>query len=259
MIFYVFVGQQFLQAEDATWDGPELDEDDNVLNFINSVGDWIQWTVSSDTAGPATIAFRYESASDRPLELKVNGVVLDSSLDFPSTSSFGEWQLVHVEVPLVIGDNLIRITAIGHSGGSVAGLIVVTWPSATTTTNSTSTTTSTAATTSSTAACLIEEISYGQGSGVNDGLADPRHNDAESCRSYCKSNYPNSIYFSWFSTTASWTQGHKRCFCKTSNADPENKVGIYSGNVHCVGVTSATSTTTISTGMIVLPHFTGLG
>ena len=139
MIFYVLVGQQFLQAEDATWDGPELD--DGALDFINSVGDWIQWTVSSDTAGTATIAFRYESDSDRPLELRGNGVVLNSSLDFPSTSSSGEWQLVHVVVPLVIGDNLIRITAIGHGGGVVAGLIVVTWPSTTTTTVTPTTTT----------------------------------------------------------------------------------------------------------------------
>ena len=97
MVFYVFVGQQFLQAEDATWDGPELDS--GALDFINSVGDWAQWTVSSATAGTATIAFPYASISNRPLELKVNGVVLDSSLAFPSTGSFSNWQLVQV-IPL---------------------------------------------------------------------------------------------------------------------------------------------------------------
>ena len=206
------------------------------MDFINSVGDWAQWTVSSDTAGTATIAFPYASTSNRPLELKVNGVVLDSSLAFPSTGSFSDYQLVQVEVPLVIGNNLIRITAIGHSGANVAGLIVVTWPSTTTTTISSSTTTSTAATTSSTSACLIEEISYGHGSSVNDAMADPKRNDAESCRSFCKSNYPTAMYFTWISTTSSWTAAHKRCYCKTSNAGPRvNNGGTFSGNVHCVG------------------------
>ena len=138
-LIYVFVGQKFLIAEDATWDGPELDS--GRLDFINSVGDWAQWTVSSDTAGTATIAFPYASISNRPLELKVNGVVLDSSLAFPSTGSFSDYQLIQVEVPFVTGDNLIRITSIGHSGANVAGLIVVTWPSTTTTTVTPTTTT----------------------------------------------------------------------------------------------------------------------
>ena len=106
----------------------------------------------------------------------------------------------------------------------------------TTTTTVTTTVTTVITTPSSTAACLIEEVAYGQGSSVNDPAADPKRNDAESCRSYCKSNYPTTIYFSWISTTSSWTQGHKRCYCKTSNAGPRvNNGGTFSGNVHCVG------------------------
>ena len=127
-----------------------------------------------------------------------------------------------------------------HSGEICRGVFTTTATSTTLSTSATTTTTSTsitttAATASSTAACLIEEISYGQGSALNDGLADPKRNDAERCRSFCKSNHPTTTYFTWISTTSSWTQAHKRCFCKTSNAGPVNNGGAFSGNVHCVG------------------------
>ena len=129
-IFPLLEVQQILQAEDATWDGPTLKEGydstgNGLLDFQGATGDYIEWTFCSDMAGPETIAFRYAlDGSPRPLELKVNGIVLDSSLNFPSTASWSDWQLVEVEVPLVEGDNLIRITAVGQSGGNFDSLIV---------------------------------------------------------------------------------------------------------------------------------------
>ena len=49
---------------------------------------------------------------------------MDSSLNFPSTDSWRDWQLFEVEVPLLEGDNLIRITAIGQSGGNFDSLAI---------------------------------------------------------------------------------------------------------------------------------------
>ena len=124
--------QQILQAEDAMWDGPEYSEGTSggasgsgLLDFQNPTGDWIEWTVPSGSDDLETIAFRYSLGNaPRPLELKVNGVVLDPSLNFPSTNGWTDWQLVEIEVPFVEGDNSVRITAIGQSGGNFDSLIV---------------------------------------------------------------------------------------------------------------------------------------
>ena len=58
------------------------------------------------------------------MELKVNGLILESSLDFTPTSSWSDWQELEIEVPLVVGDNSVRITTIGNSGGNFNALIV---------------------------------------------------------------------------------------------------------------------------------------
>ena len=113
----MYNGPTFLQGYESTGTG--------LLDFQNPTGDWIEWQVSSDSAGLETIAFRYVlPKANRPLELKVNGVVSVPSLNFPKTASWSDWQLVQVQVPLVEGNNMIRITAIGQSGGNFDSLIV---------------------------------------------------------------------------------------------------------------------------------------
>ena len=124
--------QQVLQAEDAMWDGPNYYEGTSggatgtgLLDFQNDFDDWIEWTVPSGSDGPETIAFRYALGNaPRPLELKINGVVVDPSLNFPSTDGWSDWQLVSAEVPFVAGDNTVRITAIGQSGANFDSLVV---------------------------------------------------------------------------------------------------------------------------------------
>ena len=123
--------QQILQAEDAMWDGPSYFEGTSggatgsgLLDFQNPTGDWIEWTVPAATDDLETIAFRYALERSRPLELQVNSVVIDPSLNFPSTAGWTDWQLVEVEVPFLEGDNSVRITAIGQSGANFDALIV---------------------------------------------------------------------------------------------------------------------------------------
>ena len=94
------------------------------MDFVGSSGEWIEWRVSSDAAGLENITFVYASTTNRPLELKVNGLILESSLDFTPTSSWSDWQELEIEVPLVVGDNSVRITTIGNSGGNFNELIV---------------------------------------------------------------------------------------------------------------------------------------
>ena len=85
-IFSLLESQQILQAENATWEGPKhvdaRGKTPAYLDFIRTTGEWIEWKVSSDKTGPETIAFVYACPFKRPLELKVNGKVLESSLKF---------------------------------------------------------------------------------------------------------------------------------------------------------------------------------
>ena len=124
-----------LQAEDAVWNGPTKKEGQGstgsgYLDFLGATGDYIEWKFSWDTEGPAIIKFRYTLAKalalalSRPLELKINGVVFKSRLDFHWTDGWSSWQIMEVEVPLVEGINSVRITAIGQGGPNFDYLIV---------------------------------------------------------------------------------------------------------------------------------------
>ena len=88
------------------------------MDFQNSRNDYIEWKFPWHTEGSAIIAFRYayRYGGSRPLQLNVNGQVLNPRLDFPLTGGGHDWDLKSVEVPLVEGINSVRITAIGQSG-----------------------------------------------------------------------------------------------------------------------------------------------
>ena len=112
----------------------------------------------------------------------------------------------------------------------------------------TATTTTTSYFTNATIACPIEENIDYQGSAINDGYNDKK-NDAESCRSFCESNYPTANYFEWKSPLAGWVAGHKTCWCQTTFNGKTSSDGTYSGEI-CRGATttaSATNTSTYST------------
>ena len=66
-----------------------------------------------------------------------------------------------------------------------------------TTTTTTGMTTATTISATTPDACLIEENMTIPGHDINDGPQDPRQNDAEGCRSFCKANYPSTMYFTW--------------------------------------------------------------
>ena len=95
-------------------------------DYINLSGDSIKWTVNVATSGQYELQFRYALASgDRPLEIKVNGQVVESSLSFPATRSWSTWGTVSTTATLSSGQNTVRATAIGSSGGNVDHLKVI--------------------------------------------------------------------------------------------------------------------------------------
>ncbi|MGB3181734.1 MAG: PQQ-dependent sugar dehydrogenase [Cyclobacteriaceae bacterium] len=115
-----------LEAENAVISGP------NVLTWIpgytgtgyvdysGQSDDYIEWTADMPAAGVYQLSFRYVlgASAGRPLELQVNGQVVNASLDFPPTADWNDWQEVQTTVTLQAGMNQIRTTAIGFSGGN---------------------------------------------------------------------------------------------------------------------------------------------
>jgi glucose/arabinose dehydrogenase len=94
-------------------------------DYINLSNDYIQWTVNAPSAGQYSLQFRYAlPTGNRPLQLKVNGVTISASFNFPATGSWSTWAYVTTTVTLNAGTNTIRTTAIGFSGGNIDHLKV---------------------------------------------------------------------------------------------------------------------------------------
>lgn len=95
-------------------------------DYVNARYDYVEWTVNQSIAGTIELQFRYANGStaDRPLKLDINGTTIASSLSFPPTGSWSNWNTVSLSANLKAGVNKIRLTAIGYSGGNFDHLVV---------------------------------------------------------------------------------------------------------------------------------------
>lgn len=110
------------QAEKAFLSGVKAKS--SYADYINNSNDYIEWTVEGN-GGQARLDFRYAlSYGDRPLEISVNGVVVKSSMSFPSTRSWRLYKTESLTVNLKPGQNKIKARAIGKSGGNFDALTV---------------------------------------------------------------------------------------------------------------------------------------
>jgi alpha-galactosidase len=115
---------QRLEAEQATASaGTTIDSNwsgfsgTGFTNTTNATGSYVQFTVTADAAGPATLTFDYAATSDRPATLAVNGAGA-GTLAFPSSGAWSLWKQQTANVNLNAGSNTIRLTA--TSAGGVA-------------------------------------------------------------------------------------------------------------------------------------------
>lgn len=125
---YMEVDQTY-EAEDA-----HLDENGVIIDnqhpgftgtgFIdfkpNQPGSWVEWTVNVPTDGEYFIDFRYASGGSdaRPAEIKVNDKVVAESLAFDPTGAWTTWVYTSTKANLNVGENKIRATGVGPSGGA---------------------------------------------------------------------------------------------------------------------------------------------
>ncbi|MFJ8431296.1 glycosyl hydrolase family 8 [Kitasatospora sp. NPDC094019] len=102
------------------------------VDYTNVTGGYVEWTVTSAAAGPATLALRYANGTtaDRRMEIKVNGTVASAGLSFPATTTWDTWANVTLTVQLKAGTNTVRATALTANGGPNADYLDVTPQSA---------------------------------------------------------------------------------------------------------------------------------
>jgi beta-galactosidase len=120
------VAMTIYEAENATLSGAGVASNQSgysgtgYADYQNASGDYVEWTINAPFSGTYGLAFRYALPSgSRPLELKVNGVVNVASLAFPVTGSWTTWAFITNSAGLYHGNNTVRLTAIGSSGGNI--------------------------------------------------------------------------------------------------------------------------------------------
>lgn len=88
------------------------------VNTANATGEYVQFEFGAAEAANDTLFFYYahNKSDDRAVSVSVNGVVVVSSLSFPSTGAWTNWVAVSAVVPVQAGLNTVKITAL-NSGG----------------------------------------------------------------------------------------------------------------------------------------------
>lgn len=89
------------------------------VDYTNVKGSYVEFTVDAAFAGTASVALRYANgtATDRPMDLSVNGAVAAPAVSFPATADWNTWATKAVNVTLKAGTNTLRATATTDNGG----------------------------------------------------------------------------------------------------------------------------------------------
>ncbi|MEV1239848.1 GDSL-type esterase/lipase family protein [Nonomuraea sp. NPDC049750] len=84
----------------------------------NAVGSAVQFTVSTPTAGTATLAIRYANGTttNRPADISVNGTTVRSGLSFEGTGAWDVWATMSLPVQLNAGTATVRLAATTAGG-----------------------------------------------------------------------------------------------------------------------------------------------
>ncbi|MGW4207579.1 cellulase family glycosylhydrolase [Lentzea sp. NPDC004789] len=89
------------------------------VNYDNEIGSSVEFTVTSPSAGQATLSFRFANGTtaNRPMDISVNGSLAADELSFPGTGAWTTWQTRTTTVTLAAGTNKIKTVATTANGG----------------------------------------------------------------------------------------------------------------------------------------------
>jgi lysophospholipase L1-like esterase len=84
----------------------------------NALGSAVQFTVNAPAPGTAFLSIRYANGStaNRPADVNVNGVVVQSGLPFEVTGAWANWASKTLPVQLTAGNNTVRLAATTSNG-----------------------------------------------------------------------------------------------------------------------------------------------
>ena len=113
------------EAESATISQGTVDSDHagftgtGFVNYNNVTASYVEFTVTAAEAQNVTLAFRYANgtATNRPMDVTVNGTSAAAGVAFPGTGAWTTWQTRSVTASLTAGENRIRATATTANGG----------------------------------------------------------------------------------------------------------------------------------------------
>ena len=89
------------------------------FDFENSAGAHIQLSLDAGKETPCEVNVRYAMGKDegRPMEIRVNDVIQLTSLDFPATGAWNQWDSISFSIELERGNNRIEFIALDSEGG----------------------------------------------------------------------------------------------------------------------------------------------
>nr|WSX47774.1 PQQ-dependent sugar dehydrogenase [Streptomyces sp. NBC_00974] len=89
------------------------------VDYTNTAGSYVEFTVNATTAGTALLAFQYSNGSTaaRPMDISVNGAIVAAGVSFSPTATWDTWTARSMSADLAAGSNRIRATATTAGGG----------------------------------------------------------------------------------------------------------------------------------------------
>ena len=98
------------------------------VDYVNTTGSFVEWTVTAEAAGSATLAIRYANgtSTNRPMTIAVNGTVVAAGTAFPGTANWDTWTTASLTATLAAGTNTVRATATTANGGPNVDSLTVT-------------------------------------------------------------------------------------------------------------------------------------
>jgi Carbohydrate binding module (family 35)/Carbohydrate binding module (family 6) len=95
-------------------------------DYPGSGNGFVEWTVIVPTAGTYSLSFRYANGggADRPMSIRVNGTVVNTSMSFPVTTDWKTWAVRSQTATLPAG--VVRIRATESPNGSNIDNLTVT-------------------------------------------------------------------------------------------------------------------------------------